>query len=66
MNYSDIDNRQVIIEFTPVGNIMKVMAIDAVSLIEVTIQGPVTTSKSILERNAIKRLEYVLKKKGII
>ncbi|MGB0720582.1 MAG: DUF6898 family protein [Bdellovibrionales bacterium] len=29
-------------------------------------QGPVHASEDMLKRNAVKRLEYVLKKKGLI
>lgn len=58
--------REIIIEFHPIGNVVKVSAMDIQSLIEVSIQGPTSTSKEILKRNALKRLEYVLKKKGLI
>ena len=59
-------NREVILEFLPVGQFMKVSAMDTKTLIEVSIQGPASTPESTLKRNALKRLEYVLKKKGII
>ena len=59
-------NREVILEFFPVGQFMKVSAMDTKTLIEVSIQGPASTPESTLKRNALKRLEYVLKKKGII
>ncbi len=61
-----LDGREVIIEFRPVGNVMRVAAMDARTLTEVSIQGPVGTPEEILKRNAIKRLEYVLRKKGLI
>lgn len=59
-------NREVIIEFIPVGQVVRVSAMDTASLTEAVISGPASTPESILKRNAIKRLEYVLKKKGII
>lgn len=59
-------NREVIIEFFPVGQFVKVSAMDTKTLIEISIQGPAGTPESTLKRNALKRLEYVLKKKGII
>ena len=59
-------NREVILEIFPVGNIVRVNAMDTKTLIEVSIQGPATTSEEVLKRNALKRLEYVLKKKDII
>lgn len=67
MNIPDsLKNREVIIEFSPVGNLVKVMAMDVATLTEIIIQGPKTASEDILKTNALKRLEYVLKKKGII
>lgn len=61
-----LDGREVIIEFRPVGNVVRVAAMDSRTLTEVSIQGPVGTPEDILKRNAIKRLEYVLRKKGLI
>ncbi|PCI56211.1 MAG: hypothetical protein COB36_05370 [Alphaproteobacteria bacterium] len=62
----NLKNREIIIEFHPIGNVVKVSAMDTQSLTEICIQGPTSTSKEILKRNALKRLEYVLKKKGLI
>lgn len=62
----NLKNREIIIEFNPIGNVVKVSAMDTQSLVEVSIQGPTSTPKEILKRNALKRLEYVLKKKGLI
>ena len=61
-----LQGREIIIEFHPVGMYMKVSAMDVQSLTEVSIQGPASAPESTLKRNAIKRLEYVLKKKGLI
>ena len=66
MNTSLLDNREIIIEYHPVGQIVKVSAMDVTTLTEVFIQGPKSAGQEILKRNAMKRLEYVLKKKGII
>ncbi len=67
MKVSDsLKNREIIIEFYPVGNLVKVSAMDAISLTEISIQGPANAGEETLKRNALKRLEYVLKKKGII
>lgn len=60
-----MSGREVIIEFQQVGNIVKVIAMDTASLTEISIQGPVSASESLLKTNALKRLEYVLTKKGI-
>ena len=59
-------NRDVIIEFTPIGNMVRVTAMDTNSLTEVIISCPAGTPENIMKQNAMKRLEYVLKKKGII
>ena len=66
MSAEQIQGREIIIEFHPVGNIVRVSAMDVASLTEASIQGPANAPQSILQRNAIKRLEYVLKKRGII
>ena len=58
--------REVIIEFHTIGNFVKVSAMDTKSLTEISIQGPVSAGETMLKRNAIKRLEYVLRKNGHI
>jgi len=59
-------NRDIIIEFTPVGNVVRVTAMDTQTLTEVIISCPAGTPEATMKQNAVKRLEYVLKKKGII
>lgn len=66
MSEEPLKNREVILEFFPVGNIMRVSAMDAATLIEISIQGPVGAGEEVLKRNALKRLAYVLRKKGLI
>ncbi len=61
-----LENREIIIEFHPVGNLVKVAAMDTATLIEISIQGPKTASEETLKRNALKRLEYVLRKRGFL
>ena len=61
-----LQGREVIIEFYPVGAYVKVSAMDTQSLTEISIQGPANASEETLKRNALKRLEYVLKKKELI
>jgi len=39
---------------------------DTKTLTEVIVQGPASAGEEMLKRNAIRRLEYVLKKKGLI
>lgn len=66
MNKEKLQGREVIIEFFPLGTLMKVTAMDVQSLTEISIQGPLNAGQEILKRNALKRLEYVMKKNGLI
>lgn len=59
-------DREVIFEFYPVGQYVRVSAMDTKTLTEISIQGPVSASEDLLKHNALKRLEYVLRKKGLI
>ena len=61
-----LPGREVIIEFYPVGNLVRVSAMDTATLTEVTTSGPASAGEATLKRNAVKRLEYVLKKNGVI
>ena len=63
---SPLQGREVIFEFRPIGNLVKVNAMDTETMTEITISGPKGTPQNIMELNALKRLEYVLKKKGLI
>jgi len=66
MNKDSLQGREVIIEFHPIGGFVKVTAMDVATLTEISIQGPANTPEAILKNNAVKRLEYVLRKKGLI
>ena len=66
MSKEILAGREVIIEFFPIGQYVKVSAMDVASLTEASIQGPANAPEEILKRNALKRLEYVRKKKGLI
>tara|TARA_B100001989_G_scaffold248984_1_gene223461 strand:- start:3871 stop:4071 length:201 start_codon:yes stop_codon:yes gene_type:complete len=66
MSKQPLANREIIIEFYPIGNYMKVSAMDVETLTEVSVQGPVNGARETLKNNALKRLEYVMKKKGLI
>lgn len=66
MSKANLQGREIIIEFHPVGGAVKVSAMDVQTLTEISIQGPANAGEEILKRNAIKRLEYVLRKKGLI
>lgn len=66
MNDDILKGREVIFEFRPVGSVVKVTAMDTQTLTEVSVQGPATAGQEILKRNALRRLEYVLKKNGLV
>lgn len=66
MNKDSLQDREVIIEFLPMGAYVKVSAMDTQTLTEISISGPANAGQEILKRNALKRLDYVLRKKGLI
>jgi len=66
MSKENLQGREILIEFFPIGTIVKVTAMDVASLTEISIQGPSSAGQEMLKRNAVKRLEYVMKKKGLI
>lgn len=51
-------------EFQAIGSSVKVSAIDPVSLLEVSIVGPASASEAELSRVAVRKLEYMLRKKA--
>ena len=55
--------RDVYVEFRVQGSLVKVSAIDSKTGTEVSIFGPRTTPRDALIRNAVAKLEYVLKRK---
>jgi hypothetical protein len=58
----EIGGREVILEFQRVGNYVKVSAMDVETLTEASIVGAASASQAELERLALKKLDYVLKK----
>lgn len=66
MKNEALAGREIIIEYYPVGNAVRVAAMDTKTLTEISIQGPKDAGEETLKRNALKRLEYVLRKKGHI
>lgn len=56
-------DREVLLEFRRIGNVVKVTATDAATLTEVTIQGPANASRESLRRTAVAKLNYVLARK---
>ncbi len=60
-----MENREVIFEFMPMGPYVKVTAMDAVTLIEVSVQCPAGSTEHVMKHHALKRLDYVMRKKGL-
>lgn len=56
--------REVLLEFYPVGRVVKVTAVDPVTLTEVSIQAPAHLSEDAMSNAAIAKLNYVLKKRA--
>jgi len=56
--------REVLIEIMQVGNAVKVSAVDPVTGVEVSIVGSPSVGEDILKRNAVNKLNYVLRKRG--
>jgi hypothetical protein len=56
--------REVIFEFLPAGNAVRVTAMDTKTMTEIVMQAPITTPESVIKKNALKKLEYVLRKNG--
>lgn len=52
----------VILEFIPKGPYVKVSAVDVATGIEATIVGDASAGRETLEKLAIQKLEYVMKK----
>jgi uncharacterized membrane protein len=56
--------REVYFEFLTIGSAVKVVAIDSVTAIEVSVMGPVTASESDLKRLALRKLQARLAREG--
>lgn len=55
--------REVLFEFSPVGNSVKVCAVDPQTMIEATIFGPVSAGEAALKHAALQKLRYLLGKR---
>jgi hypothetical protein len=56
--------REVLFEFTAIGAVMKVAAIDAATGIEVTVMGPTHASRADLQKLALAKLRRRLDASG--
>lgn len=57
-------DREVLFELTAIGGVVRVVAIDAATGIEVTVMGPKTAPRSELQRIAMQKLERRLARSG--
>ncbi len=60
---ADLSPQEVLFEFVRVGTAVKVIAVDPATLTEVSIVGSAATSQDMLERTALRKLQYVLNKR---
>ncbi len=56
--------REIFVEFVVHGNTVKATAIDSVTGAEASIVGPANAGREALSQAAVRKLEYVLKKKS--
>ena len=60
-----LPGREIIFEIRPLGNVVRVMALDVLTMTEIVLscpKGPESQMKTL----AMKRLEFVMKKKGLL
>ncbi len=57
---------EVIYEFIDLGSAIKVTAVDPDTYTEVSIVGAPHASRDVLEHTVLRKLEYVLRKRGLI
>ena len=58
----DKEEDEIFLEYKQIGNIMRVTAIDAKSGTEIVFQAPLITPNYDLEKIAVRKLKYVMKK----
>lgn len=57
--------QEVLFQFFITGNYVKVIAVDPNTNTEISIVGDRRLSKTVLQRNAIKKLQYVIEKRNL-
>jgi hypothetical protein len=55
--------REIFIEIVTLGAYAKASAIDSVTGVEISVTGPANADRAALEAAAVRKLEYVLKKR---
>ena len=61
---TDNENNEIYFEIIPFGNNVRITAIDAATGTEAVTFGPAGVSVEILKKSALKKLDYILNKKG--
>lgn len=61
-----LKGREIIIEYHAIGTAVKVTAVDVLTMTEVSMQGPASAGKMVLQEQASKKLAFVLRKNGHI
>ncbi|MGH1483272.1 MAG: DUF6898 family protein [Geminicoccales bacterium] len=56
------ESKEIIVEFTVMGHLMRVTAMDSESLTEVVIQGPLNADRNNLASLATQKLNFVMAK----
>jgi len=59
---SDPDRRDIYFELVRLGHSVKVVAIDSLTAVEVSVVGPATAARSDLERLALRKLQARLRR----
>ena len=59
----DVQLEEVLFEMRRMGNVVKVSAIDPMTNTEVSMVAPATADPYTIKMNAIRKLEYVIRKK---
>jgi len=57
-------SREVLLEYVEIGGSVRACAIDVATGTEVSIVGPASAGEAALRRNALARLDYVLRQKS--
>jgi len=59
----DVRLEEVLFEMRRMGHVVKISAIDPITNVEISMVGPATADPYSLKMNAIRKLEYVIRKK---
>lgn len=66
MSEEPLKNREIIFELYTIGAYTKATAVDVATMTEAMTQGPASSPDSVLKEAALRKLEFVMRKKGLI